>query len=150
MASILASLLTTAIGTEVATAVRRTRRNAFAVSLALALLLPAYALLIAAVTIAIASELGAAAASLVVAVILALSGLIVLATVQVSNRRERRLRRLDSNADALKAGMIAMAVPMLPALFRNRTMVLLALAAGGAAFLATASAQDKRRKPDEQ
>jgi hypothetical protein len=151
MASLLATLLTSVLGGEVASAVRRTRRNAFAASLALMLLLPAYVLLIVAVTVGIASELGAAAASLVVAVILALSGLIVLATMQARNRRERRLRSLDADAGALKAGMVAMAIPMLPALLKNRTLVLLALAAGSAAYFATSSAQGKRRKePHEQ
>jgi hypothetical protein len=146
MASVLASLLTALLGGEVATAFHRTRRNAIAVVLALTLIVPAYLLLIAAVTIALASELGLAAASLVVAGILALSGLIVLVAMQARNRRERRMRSLDTNAEALRAGALAMAVPMLPALFKNRTALLLALAAGSAAFIATASAQGKRRK----
>jgi amino acid transporter len=150
MTSMLASLLTTMLGGKIASAMHRTRRNALAATLALSLIVPAYLLLIAGITIALAAELGAAAASLVVAVVLALCGLIVLLAIRAKSRRERRLHRLDDNSDALRAGLIALAVPMLPALLKNRTLVLLALAAGGAAFLATASAQERRRENDDE
>lgn len=130
---------------EVNSSLAQVRRDSILAALAGLLLLTAYGLGVAALSIFTAGYLGTVGALIVVAGAAALLGIVALIAMKVSDRRERARRR--RRADALASAGIG----LVPIVLRSHPLVL-AAAAGGLAYLAhvTGSGEDDADTTDRR
>jgi NADH:ubiquinone oxidoreductase subunit K len=130
----LAPLLLSVFTADIGAAVRRTRRNAIFYAVIAFFLLTAYVAGVVAGALYLAQVVGPPMAVLLIAIGALVLALIILATLMILNRRDRKRKAAAAVNDSGKALLATVALSALPMLTRSKPLMGIA-AVGGLAFL---------------
>lgn len=127
-------MLASVLASDIGSALRRARRNAFLYALAGLFFLSAYAAAVVAGGLYLASITDPTTAALVIAAAMLFLALMLLAGMALANAIERRRDRGNGSGKALAA---AAAISMLPTLAKSKGVLGMALLGGVAVLVAT-------------
>lgn len=130
----LAPLLLSAFTADIGAVVKRTRRNAILIAMTAFFMLTAYVAGVVAGALYLAQVVGPPMAVLLIAVGALVLALIVLASLMIMNRRDRKRQAAAAVNDSGKALLATVALTALPMLTRSKPLMAIA-GIGGLAFM---------------